>query len=103
MEVEAPGYAEHWKAICINANLVKSRKLKAILPCCRNSGEMTTSLTNTYLNYCVLRNVFEVKLHMIIGVDVDFFVEGDDMIIGFNATQGRTRDEIVNIIFNRYN
>lgn len=44
---------------------------------------MTTSLTNTDLNVNIIKAFAEVYGYKI-GVDFDFFCEGDDNIIGYN-------------------
>lgn len=76
--------AKFWQAIALNKNVIKSKngvELHTITT--RNSGEQTTSLTNTLLNYLLIMLHAQLNKQRV-GQDFDFFVEGDDMIIGFN-------------------
>lgn len=42
--------AQLWEAIALNNNYIKSRNLELLTTTTRNSGEQTTSLTNTLLS-----------------------------------------------------
>lgn len=77
--------ADIWCSIAQNNNYMKTgdHSLLALMPCARNSGEMTTSLTNTLLSKYLFQYAAErVGLRE---TDYDFFVEGDDNYSAFNG------------------
>jgi hypothetical protein len=68
-----------WKSIALGNNLLDGKGVKMLTTTTRNSGEMTTSLTNTFLS----KMFFKFACEECLGYDErDFklFVEGDDMI-----------------------
>ena len=74
--------AKFWQAIAHNKNVVESRNMKLHTHTTRNSGEMTTALTNAELNRKIIRYHAFIN-NQILGVDYWFNVEGDDMILGY--------------------
>jgi len=73
-------WARVWASIAQQPNHISTQNYVLISPTGRNSGEMTTSLTNTLLSELVMRYVDHVtQSHM------DFIVEGDDNIFGWDA------------------
>jgi len=76
-------WAEVWCSITQNPNLMKSKFSSMIQVCCRNSGEMTTSLMNTLLTkLMIMWNLNKVGLNK---CSYNFAVEGDDSIIGIDV------------------
>jgi len=72
--------ADIHRQIALDHNLIISSGFIALTPTTRNSGEMTTSLTNTLLNSLLIRYAMQRLDYD----DYDYFVEGDDSIIGMN-------------------
>lgn len=76
--------ANLWRAIALNNNVIQTQSgCEFATITTRNSGEQTTSLTNTLLNQVLIN--YHAKIHnQVVGEDFHYFVEGDDMILGFN-------------------
>lgn len=63
---------------------MKTAEVETLQVCCRNSGEMTTSLMNTLLTVLICSyTIFKHKL------EADFVAEGDDVYIAFNGAKSR--------------
>lgn len=61
--------------------------LSFLMPNCRNSGEMSTSLTNTLIS----KYLIKYALHELNITEKDYFVEGDDNWTAFNSKKSLTK------------
>lgn len=86
--------ANIWCAITQNAGKMRDMGgLEFEMPNCRNSGEMSTSLTNTLLSKYLIMYALEQA-----GItDADYFVEGDDNWTAFN-TEKNFKTVVSNIL-----
>lgn len=81
-KIITPKWAKVWQAIAHNPNYIVGRFISSCQTCCRNSGEMTTSLFNTLLSLLLM--LFACyKMGLTYGVQVDAVVEGDDNLSGW--------------------
>lgn len=81
-ETIVPEWAEVWRSIAHNVNWIKGKSVQSIQTCCRNSGEMTTSLSNTAISYWLIKFAC-YKNGIRLFRDVMIKVEGDDNISGW--------------------
>lgn len=77
-------WAKVHDAICHNTSLLTSKHVVSIQPCCRNSGDMFTSLGNTWLTYCIFEFLNDMYRRECATIDKSFrvmhFDEGDDNV-----------------------
>jgi len=75
-----PQLYEIWKVLTSGNEVIKSRYFTLNGTRQRKSGQLMTGLGNTLVNYLAIK--FALKL---VGVEADFMVEGDDLLIGSNV------------------
>lgn len=56
--------SELWDAIALNNNWIKNKNLEVLTKTTRNSGEKTTSSTNTLLQYLLSTWVLQEKMKL---------------------------------------
>jgi len=87
---------ELWSAIALNTNVLRGHHCSSVQPTCRNSGEMTTALTNTLLSELLARYAAKKFKGE---VRTSTLVEGDDNItalIGSEEECLKYKDHVLN-------